>query len=85
MAAGITGERGTPGMSIEREAPALRAHRGGDAVRGGKAVDGAAGEHDRVHRVDQVFRRQRIGLARAGSAAAHVDARTRRARPERSP
>ena len=56
----------------EGKALGLSAHLCGDAVGSGEAIDRAAREHERVNRINQVFRRERIGFARAWPAAPHI-------------
>ena len=42
------------------------------AIGSGQPIDRAAGQHHRIHRVHQIPGIERVGLARAGTAAAHI-------------
>ena len=73
IAAGTIGNR--PPREVEADAALLEM--ADDAARRVEAEGRAAREHDRVDFLDEVAGPQQIGLARAGSGAAHVDATNR--------
>ena len=70
MAPGTTGAV-TP-YPAKAEAPPLPAQPCRYTIRRRQPVDGAARQHYGVHCIHEVFGLERIGLARSGSAAAHI-------------
>ena len=63
------------GLGADGEAGAAFLEEAHHAARGVEAVGAASREHERVDALDEAPRVEQIGLARAGGAAAHLDAR----------